>query len=247
MSRVRPSKAGEAVNVFNEKTSRTLTNNNSAMSRANRVFLRGFTLIELLVVIAIIGILASMLVPALSKAKLRAKQVQCLNNLKQIGLSTLIYAQDNAGQIQINDPTHPTVTWGAILSTNQNLNSVELFVCPAYPPKQFTNWVKIYGVRLDPPAEYSRGEFQEFLKLESITNPQEYLHVADTTSRGRGGIGAQQFYYFRAESEKEVHARHAQKANSLFIDGHVENCAQKRLESLGISALFDTDTVPGYF
>ena len=97
---------------------------------ARRAQRDAFTLIELLVVIAIIAILASMLLPALSRAKEAGKRIACVNDERQLGLATTMYVDDNENQFPVR-PTSGQARWPEQL--RDYYKDIRLMACPSDP------------------------------------------------------------------------------------------------------------------
>lgn len=114
-----------------------------------------FTLIELLVVITIITILASMLLPALNKARVKSQSTVCVNNLRQTGLAISSYAGDYSGFTPEGRPSQYTGAYSYWTWTMINLKYVHpasnrkphILVCPSVPFGVYANPVSCYGMR----------------------------------------------------------------------------------------------------
>ena len=102
--------------------------NRSERKQARAVH-KGFTLIELLVVIAIIAILASMLLPALAKAKEAGKRIACVNDERQLGLSTRMYVDDNQDQFPVRPSNGSQPRWPEQLK--DYYKDIKLLACPS--------------------------------------------------------------------------------------------------------------------
>lgn len=209
-----------------------------------------FTLVELLVVITLIGILASLLLPALARSKTAAQRIKCVSNLHQLGLATQLYWADNDGQCFRYGGTSTNggmLYWfGWLGSGAEGSRPFDATQGALYP------YLQGRGVELCPSLNYALAQFklkasgaaygygynlhlsvsakQPPKNISQVRRPTDIILLADAAQvntfqppASRSNPMLEEFYYVSTNrNEATAHFRHSQRANAAFCDGHIE-------------------------
>ncbi|MBI4659330.1 MAG: type II secretion system protein [Verrucomicrobia bacterium] len=197
-----------------------------------------FTLIELLVVIAIIGILASLLLPALSKAKERGRRIRCVSNLHQVGISFQLYAGENNDRF----PQHPAGgnawLWDLPRQTADIITDAgakrQILYCPSSMTVRDINlWWEfstinrvtgyIWLIKREGPPPFTYEPKREYLTTMAVAQPSEVEVTLDwVVSQGQNNFSRVPASTVPYVGTSHLDGQRPSGANVLFVDSRVQ-------------------------
>lgn len=208
---------------------------------------RAFTLVEVLVVLGVIAVLVALLLPALARSQAAARRVQCVGNLRQLGVAGQLYWDDHAGRTfryRGSQTNGGDVYWFGWLQRGSEGQRRFDRSCGALYPHLGTG-----GVSLCPSLHYALKDFkrkavgaaygygynlhlsspldQPARNVEHLKRPAQTVFLADSAQVNTFQAPAspehpmlEEFYYVN-RTEPTAHFRHTHLANAVFVDGHV--------------------------